>query len=128
MCVCSTAGHPENFLHPAIEVSTGPLGQGISNAVGMALAQAQLAATMNTESCVVSDNYTYVLCGDGCLQEGVSGEASSFAGHAGLGNLIVFYDDNSITIDGETHLSFTEDVLKRYEAYGWHTLYVPEGT
>ncbi len=123
-----TAGHPENILHPAIEVSTGPLGQGISNAVGMALSETHLAAEFNKEGeAPVIDNYTYVLCGDGCLQEGISSEASSLAGHLGLGKLIVCYDDNHVTIDGSTDLSFTEDVLKRYEAYGWHTQHVPNG-
>ena len=123
-----TAGHPENTLHPAIEVSTGPLGQGISNAVGMAMAEAHLAAEFNKEGeAPVVDNFVYVLCGDGCLQEGVSGEASSLAGHLGLGKLIVCYDDNHITIDGSTDLSFTEDVLKRYEAYGWHVQHVADG-
>lgn len=87
----------------------------------MAMAERHMAATFNEKSFNVFDNYTYVLCGDGCLQEGVSGEACSLAGHLGLGRLIVLYDDNSITIDGDTSLSFTEDVLKRYEAYGWHT-------
>jgi transketolase len=120
------AGHPENHF-PGIEVSTGPLGQGISNAVGLAMAERQLAATFNKKDLEIVDNYTYVFCGDGCLQEGVSGEAASLAGHLGLGKLIVIYDDNHITIDGETHLSFTEDVLKRYEAYGWHTMHVADG-
>ena len=104
-----------------IEVSTGPLGQGISNAVGLAIAERHMAATFNTEQFTVFDNYTYVICGDGCLQEGVSSEACSLAGHLGLGKLIVLYDDNQITIDGSTELSFTEDVLMRYDAYGWHT-------
>ncbi len=103
-----------------VEVCTGPLGQGISNAVGLAMAETNLAAEYNTPEYNLFDNYTYVICGDGCLQEGVSAEASSLAGHLGLGKLIVFYDDNNITIDGDTELSFTEDVLKRYEAYGWH--------
>jgi transketolase len=80
-----------------------------------------MAATFNTPDFKVFDNHTYVICGDGCLQEGVSAEASSLAGHLGLGKLIVLYDDNEITIDGSTDLSFTEDVRKRYEAYGWHT-------
>ena len=120
------AGHPENHF-PGIEVSTGPLGQGISNAVGLAMAERHLAATYNKPGFDIVDNYTYVFCGDGCLQEGVSGEAASLAGHLGLGKLIVVYDDNHITIDGETHLSFTEDVLKRYESYGWHTLHVADG-
>lgn len=122
-----TAGHPENVLHPAIEVSTGPLGQGISNGVGMAVASKHLAAVYNKPGHELLNNFVYVLCGDGCLQEGVSSEASSLAGHLGLGNLIVLYDDNSITIDGSTDLSFTEDVLARYAAYGWHTLEVHEG-
>lgn len=128
MLGCSTAGHPENILHPAIEVSTGPLGQGLSNAVGMAIAQEHLAAEFNRPGHTVVDNSVFVICGDGCLQEGVTAEASSLAGHLGLGRLILLYDDNHITIDGETGLSFTEDVLKRYEAYGWHTQHVADGT
>eukprot|EP00611_Tribonema_gayanum_P006304 TRINITY_DN15602_c0_g1_i1.p1 TRINITY_DN15602_c0_g1~~TRINITY_DN15602_c0_g1_i1.p1 ORF type:complete len:727 (-),score=300.30 TRINITY_DN15602_c0_g1_i1:176-2179(-) len=123
-----TPGHPENFVTPGIEVSTGPLGQGLSNAVGLAIAEKHMAATYNKEGFDLVDNYTYVLCGDGCLQEGVTSEASSLAGHLGLGKLILLYDDNQITIDGETELSFTEDVLKRYEAYGWHTSSVADGT
>lgn len=122
-----TAGHPENELHPAIEVSTGPLGQGISNAVGMALAQKNLAATYNKEGHEIFDSHVFVICGDGCLQEGISSEASSLAGHWGLGSLVVLYDDNKITIDGSTELSFTEDVAKRYEAYGWHVQVVEDG-
>lgn len=103
-----------------VEVCTGPLGQGISNAVGLAIAESHMAATFNTEDYKIFDHFTYVICGDGCLQEGLSSEASSLAGHLGLGKLIVLYDDNKITIDGSTSLSFTEDVGKRYEAYGWH--------
>lgn len=122
-----TPGHPENHITAGVEVSTGPLGQGISNAVGLAIAQTHIAAHFNTEDFTVSDNFTYVICGDGCLQEGISSEASSLAGHLGLGKLIVLYDDNKITIDGPTDLSFTEDVLKRYEAYGWHTSAVEDG-
>lgn len=122
-----TPGHPENFATPGIEVATGPLGQGISNAVGLAIASAHLAATFNTPEFPIIDNFTYVICGDGCLQEGVSSEACSLAGHLGLGNLIVLYDDNQITIDGSTSLSFTEDVKMRYEAYGWHTQVVADG-
>eukprot|EP01121_Diplochlamys_sp_Union-15-3_P007329 TRINITY_DN1852_c0_g1_i3.p1 TRINITY_DN1852_c0_g1~~TRINITY_DN1852_c0_g1_i3.p1 ORF type:complete len:291 (+),score=58.23 TRINITY_DN1852_c0_g1_i3:64-936(+) len=121
-----TPGHPES-LFPGIEVTTGPLGQGLTNAVGLAIAEAHLAATYNKEKFTVIDNYTYVFCGDGCLQEGITSEASSLAGHLGLGKLIVFYDDNKITIDGSTDLSFTEDVIKRYEAYGWHTISVKDG-
>jgi transketolase len=93
---------------------------GISNAVGLAIAETHMAAQYNTDELEVFNNFTYVLCGDGCLQEGVSAEASSLAGHLGLGKLIVFYDDNNIAIDGDTSLSFTEDVLMRYESYGWH--------
>ena len=104
-----------------VEVCTGPLGQGISQAVGLAIAQKHMATTYHTEDFpTLLDHSTYVICGDGCLQEGVASEASSLAGHLGLGRLIVLYDDNKITIDGPTDLSFTEDVGKRYEAYGWH--------
>lgn len=123
-----TPGHPENFVTPGVEVSTGPLGQGISNAVGLAMAEKHLAATFNKDSFDVVDHFTYVICGDGCLQEGVSSEASSLAGHLGLGKLIVLYDDNLITIDGNTDLSFTEDVNMRYDSYGWHTQTVADGT
>ena len=121
-----TPGHPE-FETPGVEVTTGPLGQGISNAVGLAIAQANLAATYNKPGYTISDNYTYVFLGDGCLQEGISSEASSLAGHLKLGNLICIYDDNHITIDGSTSISFDEDVAKRYEAYGWEVLYVENG-
>lgn len=113
-----TPGHPEYGHTPGVEVTTGPLGQGISNAVGMALAEKYLEAYFNRDIRVV-DYKVYVFTGDGCLQEGVSSETSSLAGHLGLNNLIVIYDDNLITIDGETSLSFSEDVAKRYEAYGW---------
>lgn len=122
-----TPGHPENFMTAGVEVSTGPLGQGISNAVGMAVAEKHLAATYNKEGFEVVGHHTYVICGDGCLQEGVSSEACSLAGHLGLGKLIVLYDDNKITIDGDTALSFTEDVKARYEAYGWQVLVVEDG-
>ena len=122
-----TPGHPETFETPGVEVTTGPLGQGIANAVGLAMAEAHLAAKFNKPDCAVVDHYTYVIMGDGCHQEGVSGEAASLAGHLGLGKLIALYDDNHITIDGNTNVSFTEDVLKRYEAYGWHTIHVPDG-
>lgn len=114
-----TAGHPEYGLADGIEVTTGPLGQGLSNAVGMAIAEKYLANRYNRDGFDVFDYDIYTVCGDGCLQEGVSSEASSLAGHLGLDNLIVIYDDNHITIDGDTSLSFTEDVGKRYEAYGW---------
>jgi transketolase len=120
------AGHPENHFD-GIEVTTGPLGQGIANAVGIAMGEAHLAAQYNKEGFSIVDNYTYVFCGDGCLQEGISSEASSLAGHLGLGRLIMLYDDNQITIDGGTELSFSEDVLKRYESYGWHVQHVTHG-
>jgi transketolase len=115
-----TPGHPECFVTPGIEVCTGPLGQGISNAVGLAIAERHMAATFNEPGYQIFDNFTYVICGDGCLQEGIASEACSLAGHLGLGKLIVLYDDNQITIDGSTSLSFSEDVNKRFEAYGWH--------
>ena len=121
-----TPGHPE-FELPGVEVTTGPLGQGVCNAVGLAIAQANFAATYNKPGFEISDNYTYAMLGDGCLQEGVSSEASSLAGHLQLGNLIAIYDDNKITIDGATNVSFTEDVAKRYEAYGWEVIVVKHG-
>lgn len=117
-----TPGHPEYGLTPGVETTTGPLGQGIGNSVGLAMAERMLAARFNTETVRLIDHYTYVLCGDGDLMEGVSAEAASLAGHHGLGKLIVFYDSNSITIEGSTDLAFTEDVLKRFAAYGWQTL------
>ncbi|KDO24399.1 transketolase [Saprolegnia parasitica CBS 223.65] len=120
-------GHPENFCTPGVEVSTGPLGQGLSNAVGLAIAEKHLAAEFNKDGHNIVDHYTYVICGDGCMQEGVTSEASSLAGHLGLGKLIVLYDDNLITIDGHTDISFTEDVAKRYEAYNWHVQVVDDG-
>jgi transketolase len=122
-----TPGHPETFETPGVEVTTGPLGQGISNAVGLAIAEAHLAAKFNRPGHTLVDHTTYVLMGDGCNQEGVASEAASLAGHLGLGKLIALYDDNHITIDGDTGVSFTEDVLKRYEAYGWHVQHVPDG-
>ncbi|MBD2326282.1 transketolase [Alkalinema sp. FACHB-956] len=122
-----TPGHPENFETAGIEVTTGPLGQGICNGVGLAMAEAHLAATYNKPDCTLIDHYTYVILGDGCNMEGVSGEACSLAGHLGLGKLIALYDDNHISIDGDTSVSFTEDVGKRFEAYGWQVLVVPDG-
>ncbi|RTI48366.1 transketolase [Thermus scotoductus] len=116
-----TPGHPEYGHTPGVEVTTGPLGQGISTAVGLALAERKLAAEFNRPGYQVVDHYTYVLASDGDLMEGVSGEASSLAGHWRLSKLIVFWDDNHISIDGPTDLAFTEDVLARYRAYGWHT-------
>ncbi|KAI9276507.1 transketolase [Sporodiniella umbellata] len=122
-----TPGHPEVNDTPGIEVTTGPLGQGISNAVGLAAAEAHLAATFNKPGYKLFDNDTFVILGDGCLQEGVSAEAISLAGHWKLGKLVALYDDNAITIDGATEVSFTEDVIQRFEAYGWHTLIVGDG-
>ncbi|QJB28078.1 transketolase [Limnospira fusiformis] len=122
-----TPGHPENHVTEGVEVTTGPLGQGIANAVGLALAEAHLAARFNKPDCTVVDHYTYVILGDGCNMEGISGEACSLAGHWGLGKLIAFYDDNHISIDGSTDISFTEDVAKRFEAYGWHVQHVADG-
>jgi transketolase len=122
-----TPGHPENFMTSGVEVTTGPLGQGISNAVGLAIAEAHLAAKFNKPDSTIVDHYTYVILGDGCNMEGVSGEACSLAGHLGLGKLIALYDDNHISIDGSTDLAFTEDVGKRFEAYGWHVLTVDDG-
>lgn len=122
-----TPGHPENFMTSGVEVTTGPLGQGICNGVGLAMAEAHLAAKFNKPDCQVVDHYTYVILGDGCNMEGVSGEACSLAGHLGLGKLIALYDDNHISIDGDTSVSFTEDVGKRFEAYGWHVQAVPDG-
>ena len=115
-----TAGHPEYGHAAGIETTTGPLGQGISTAVGLALAERMLAARFNREGHEIVDHYTYVIASDGDLQEGVASEASSLAGHLGLGKLISFWDDNHISIEGDTALSFTEDVAARYEAYGWH--------
>ncbi|MFZ4665302.1 MAG: transketolase [Prochlorotrichaceae cyanobacterium] len=122
-----TPGHPENFETAGVEVTTGPLGQGIANGVGLAMAEAHLAAKFNKPGCTLVDHYTYVILGDGCNMEGVSGEACSLAGHLGLGKLIALYDDNHISIDGSTDIAFTEDVSKRFEAYGWHVLHVENG-
>jgi transketolase len=116
----STAGHPEYGHAAGIETTTGPLGQGISNAVGLALAERMWAARLNTGGHDVVDHFTYTIASDGDLQEGVASEACSIAGHLGLGRLVAFYDDNHISIEGDTDLSFSEDVGKRFEAYGWH--------
>jgi transketolase len=118
-----TPGHPEYHHTPGVEVTTGPLGQGFANAVGMAMAEAHLAAVYNTTETIV-DHYTYVLAGDGDLMEGISAEAASLAGHLGLGKLIALYDDNKISLAGNTEITFTEDVQQRFEAYGWHTQFV----
>jgi len=120
-----TPGHPEHNLEYGVEVTTGPLGQGISNAVGMAIAQKYLAEHFNRDGFPIIDYKIYVIASDGDLQEGISSEACSLAGHLGLDNLIVVYDDNHISIDGETELSFTEDRAKRFEAYDWNVQEVP---
>ena len=117
-----TPGHPEYGYAPGVETTTGPLGQGITNAVGMALAEKTLAAQFNTESHAIVDHYTYVFLGDGCMMEGISHEACSLAGTLGLGKLIAFYDDNGISIDGEVEGWFTDDTPKRFESYGWHVI------
>ncbi|KAG0267564.1 Transketolase [Actinomortierella ambigua] len=122
-----TPGHPESHMTVGIEVTTGPLGQGFANAVGLAIGEAHMAATFNKPGYEIFNNYTYMITGDGCLQEGVASEAASLAGHLQLGKLIALYDDNHITIDGDTEVSFTEDVKKRFEAYGWHVLEVKDG-
>jgi transketolase len=120
----STAGHPEYGHAAGIEVTTGPLGQGFAHGVGMALAAKMMAARFNGRSFDLVDHYIYAICSDGDLMEGISAEAASLAGHLGLGNLIYFWDDNQITIEGETRLAFSEDVKKRFEASGWHVLRV----
>ncbi len=115
-----TPGHPEHGLTPGVETTTGPLGQGIMNAVGMAMAEAHLATVFNREGHDIVDHHVYTFCSDGDLMEGASHEAASLAGHLGLGKLICIYDDNRITIEGKTSLTFSEDVGKRFEAYHWH--------
>jgi transketolase len=117
-----TAGHPERDLDMGIETTTGPLGQGFANAVGMALAEKLLAAQYNKDGLALVDHHTYCFAGDGCLMEGISHESASLAGHLKLGKLIVFYDDNGISIDGKVQGWFTEDTPKRFEAYGWHVV------
>ncbi len=122
-----TPGHPEFGHTPGIETTTGPLGQGIANAVGMAMAERHLAAQFNRPGHDIVDHYTYVMCGDGDLMEGVASEAASLAGHLGLGKLICIYDDNKISIEGSTDIAFTEDVALRFQAYQWQVLKVPDG-
>ena len=122
-----TPGHPESFMTPGVETTTGPLGQGFANAVGMAAAEAHLAAIFNREGHAIVDHHTWFICSDGDLMEGISHEAASFAGHFQLGKLIGFYDDNRITIDGSTDLTFSEDVATRFEGYGWHVQRVADG-
>ncbi|KAF4615121.1 hypothetical protein D9613_002773 [Agrocybe pediades] len=122
-----TPGHPEAGHTDGIEVTTGPLGQGFANAVGLAIAQAHLAAVYNKDGFDLINNYTYVFTGDGCLMEGVASEAASLGGHLQLGNLIAIYDDNHISIDGDTAVAFTENVEQRFLAYGWQVLHVDNG-
>jgi len=122
-----TPGHPESHLTPGVETTTGPLGQGLANAVGLALAEAHLAAHFNRPDHTLVNHYTYVIAGDGDLMEGVTAEACSLAGHLKLGKLIVLYDDNKISLAGTTSLSFTEDVSQRYAAYGWQVITVSDG-
>ena len=122
-----TSGHPERGTAPGVEITTGPLGQGIANAVGMAIAEKHLAAQYNREGFDIIDHYTYALCGDGCMQEGIEYEAASLAGTLKLNKLIVLYDKNNITIEGNTDLAFTEDVGARHKAQGWNVLYVKDG-
>ncbi|MDD5171291.1 MAG: transketolase, partial [Syntrophales bacterium] len=122
-----TPGHPEYRHTPGVEMTTGPLGQGISSAVGMAVAEAHLAARFNRPGGQIVDHFTYVLASDGDMMEGVTAEACSLAGHLGLGRLIVLYDDNRVCLAGSTALSFTEDLGKRFDAYGWHVQTVEDG-
>src|SRR6476619_4943143 len=122
-----TPGHPEYGLTPGVEITTGPLGQGFANGVGMAMGAAHLAAKFNKEKFSLIDHYVYAIVSDGDLMEGVASEAASLAGHLKLGNLIYLYDDNHVTIEGFTDLAFSEDVPKRFQAYDWHTLTVEDG-
>jgi transketolase len=122
-----TPGHPESHLTPGVELTTGPLGQGISAAVGFAIAEAHLAARFNRPNHTIVDHYTYVIASDGDLMEGVASEACSLAGHLGLGKLIVLFDDNRISLAGTTSITFTEDVGRRFEAYDWHVQHVEDG-
>lgn len=122
-----TPGHPEAFMTPGVEATTGPLGQGTANAVGMAMAERFLAGRYNRPGQTIVDHYTYAIVSDGDLMEGISSEAASLAGHLKLGKLIYLYDDNKISLDGPTSMTFTEDVAKRYESYGWQVLTVGDG-
>jgi transketolase len=123
-----TPGHPEFGMTPGVEATTGPLGQGVANAVGMAIAERRLAGEFNRPGHAVVDHWTYAICSDGDLQEGVASEAASLAGHLKLGKLVMLYDDNQVQLDGPTSLAFSEDVLERFRAYGWQTLRVKDGT
>jgi len=122
-----TPGHPEYGLTPGIEVTTGPLGQGFANGIGMAIAQKSLAARFNKPGYELFNYTIYAICSDGDMMEGVSSEAASIAGHLGLGNIVYLYDDNHITIEGDTNITFQEDVAKRFEAYGWHVQVLEDG-
>lgn len=122
-----TPGHPEYGYAPGIETTTGPLGQGITNAVGMALAEKSMAEQFNQQGHDIVDHYTYAFMGDGCMMEGISHEACSLAGTLGLGKLITFWDDNGISIDGEVEGWFSDDTAKRFEAYGWHVISMVDG-
>jgi transketolase len=122
-----TPGHPEFGLTPGVETTTGPLGQGFANAVGMAMAERHLAARFNRSGHEIVDHYTYMMCGDGDMMEGISSETASLAGHLGLARLICIYDDNKISIEGSTEITFTEDVALRFKAYNWHVLRVDNG-
>ena len=122
-----TPGHPEFGHTPGVETTTGPLGQGFANAVGMAMAESHLASIYNYNGHELVDHYTYVMCGDGDMMEGISSEAASLAGHLGLSKLICIYDDNKISIEGSTDITFTEDVAQRFSAYNWHVLSVKDG-
>ena len=119
-----TPGHPEFGRTPGVEATTGPLGQGVGNAVGMAIAEAHLAAVYNTPDQAIVDHYTYCLCGDGDLMEGISQESISLAGHLKLGKLIFFYDDNHVSLAGPTDVTLTDDPIVRFDSAGWHTQYV----
>lgn len=122
-----TPGHPEFGYTPGVETTTGPLGQGFANAVGMAMAERHLAARFNRKGYEIVDHFTYMICGDGDMMEGISSESASLAGHLGLGRLICIYDDNKISIEGNTDITFTEDVALRFKAYNWHILKVDDG-
>lgn len=122
-----TPGHPEYGHTPGVETTTGPLGQGVANAVGMAMAERHLATRFNQDGQDIVDHFTYVMCGDGDMMEGIASESASFAGHLGLGKLICIYDDNKISIEGKTDITFTENVAQRFQAYNWHVLSVLDG-